>query len=48
MSTPFEQIQEQVQAQIQAIQDVPQLLVMDVVFNNLVIYIPFRVLIILL
>ena len=48
LSTPVEQIQEQVQTQIQAIQDVPQLLVIDAVFNNLAIYIPFSVLIILL
>ncbi|MDJ0708240.1 MAG: sensor histidine kinase [Leptolyngbyaceae cyanobacterium MO_188.B28] len=48
LSTPVEQIQARVQTQIQAIQDVPQLLVIDAVFNNLAIYIPFSVLIILL
>ncbi|MBE9065988.1 sensor histidine kinase [Leptolyngbya cf. ectocarpi LEGE 11479] len=48
ISTPIEQIQEQIQEHIQAIQDVPQLLVIDAVFNNLVIYVPFSVLIILL
>ncbi|MEO0825939.1 MAG: sensor histidine kinase, partial [Cyanobacteria bacterium J06642_9] len=48
LSTPVEQIQEQVQIQIQAIQEVPQLLVIDALFNNIVIYVPFSLLIILL
>ncbi|MEM9265617.1 MAG: sensor histidine kinase [Cyanobacteria bacterium P01_F01_bin.13] len=48
ISTPIEQIQERLQEHLQAIQDVPQLMVIDAVFNNLVIYIPFSVLIILL
>lgn len=48
LSTPVEQVQEQLQAHIQAIQDVPQLLIIDAVFNSIVVYIPFSVLIILL
>ncbi|MEM7797241.1 MAG: sensor histidine kinase [Cyanobacteria bacterium P01_C01_bin.118] len=48
ISTPVEQIQERFQEYLQAIQDVPQLIVIDAVFNNLVINIPFSVLIVLL
>ncbi|NEP60327.1 MAG: sensor histidine kinase [Symploca sp. SIO2G7] len=48
ISSPIEQIQEQVQENIQLIQDIPQLFVIDIVFNNLVIFIPISGLIILL
>lgn len=48
LSTPVDEIQEQVRQQLQAIQDVPQLLVIDTIFNSLTVYIPFSVLIILL
>ncbi|NET38161.1 MAG: sensor histidine kinase [Cyanothece sp. SIO1E1] len=48
ISTPIEQIQEQVQENIQLIQDAPQLFVIDIIFNNLVIFIPISGLIILL
>ena len=48
ISTPIEQIQAHLQEYIDAMQAAPQLLIIDAVFNNLVIYIPFSVLIILL
>ena len=48
LSTPVEQVQERVQEHLQAIQDVPQLLIIDAVFNSIVVYVPFSVLIILL
>ena len=48
VSTPIEQIQAQLQEYIDAMQAAPQLLIIDAVFNNLVIYVPFSVLIILL
>ncbi|ESA38597.1 signal transduction histidine kinase [Leptolyngbya sp. Heron Island J] len=48
VSTPIEQIQARVQIHLDALQAAPQLMVIDAVFNNLVIYVPFSVLIILL
>ncbi|MEM9768872.1 MAG: sensor histidine kinase [Cyanobacteria bacterium P01_D01_bin.71] len=48
LSTPIGQLEEDIQRSIQAIQDVPQLLMMDALFNSLVIYVPFSLLIILL
>ncbi|MEM9244421.1 MAG: sensor histidine kinase, partial [Cyanobacteria bacterium P01_F01_bin.153] len=46
--TPIGQIEEEVQRNIQAIQDVPQLLMIDALFNSIVIYVPFSMLVILL
>ncbi|NER95657.1 MAG: sensor histidine kinase [Symploca sp. SIO1B1] len=46
ISSPIEGIQEQVQESIQLIQDTPQLFVVDIIFNNLVIFIPISGLII--
>ncbi|MEL6384095.1 MAG: histidine kinase dimerization/phosphoacceptor domain-containing protein, partial [Cyanobacteria bacterium J06626_18] len=48
LSTPIEQLEEEIQRSIQAIQDVPQLLMIDALFNSIVIYVPFSLLIILL
>ena len=47
-ATPIEQIREQFEQSIQAVQEVPQLLVIDAIFNSIVIYIPFTLMIILL
>ncbi|MGF1522544.1 MAG: sensor histidine kinase [Leptolyngbyaceae cyanobacterium] len=48
LSTPIEQLQEEIQRSIQAVQEVPQLLMIDALFNSIVIYVPFSLLIILL
>ncbi|MBE7381172.1 MAG: sensor histidine kinase [Leptolyngbya sp. SIO1E4] len=48
LSMPVEQIQERIQADLQAVREVPQLMVIDAIFNNIVIYVPFSLLIILL
>ncbi|MGD1852588.1 MAG: sensor histidine kinase, partial [Cyanophyceae cyanobacterium] len=48
LSTPIGQLEEEVQRSIQAIQEVPQLLVIDAILNSIVIYVPFSLLIILL
>jgi len=48
ISSPIEGIKEQVQESIQLIQDSPQLFVVDIIFNNLVLFIPISGLIILL
>ncbi|NEQ69385.1 MAG: sensor histidine kinase [Symploca sp. SIO2D2] len=48
ISSPIEGIKEQVQENLQLIQDSPQLFVVDIIFNNLVIFIPISGLIILL
>ena len=48
LSTPLEQIQAEVQVQLQAIQEVPQLLLIDTLFNSITVYVPFSVLIIVL
>ncbi|MEM6502270.1 MAG: sensor histidine kinase [Cyanobacteria bacterium P01_C01_bin.89] len=47
-STPIGELKEEVERGMQAIQDVPQLLVIDAIFNSIVIYVPFSLLIILL
>lgn len=48
LATPVEQLQEKIQQSLQAIQEVPQLLLIDAIFNSLAIYISFSLLIILL
>ncbi|NER84417.1 MAG: sensor histidine kinase [Leptolyngbya sp. SIO1D8] len=48
IAMPIEEFQAMVEKHLQAVQDVPQLLIIDAVFNNIVIYIPFSLLIILL
>ena len=48
LSTPIGQLEADMQRSIQAIQDVPQLLTIDAIFNSIVIYVPFSLLIILL
>lgn len=47
-ATPIEQIRQSFEQSLQAVQEVPQLLVIDAIFNSIVIYIPFSLMIILL